>query len=86
LQAQEQSERQIEVAGTKVRVTSYKLGARFSCRVDNIDPGAIIGRASAGTREEAETMALDQATSVLSLRAASAALRSSVDHLKPLKR
>lgn len=86
MQAEEQIERVVDVSGTQLRVTSYRLGQRYSCRVDNIDPGAIIGRASADTRGAAEEMALEQATSVLSLRATAAALRSSLDHLKPLKR
>ncbi len=43
-----------EIAGVKVRITSYRLEARFFCHVANVDPGATISRAEATTREEAE--------------------------------
>ncbi|MBI2820994.1 MAG: hypothetical protein HYX74_02100 [Acidobacteria bacterium] len=45
----------------KLRVTSYKLGSRYICTVDNVDPGATLARAEAATREEAESNALSKA-------------------------
>jgi len=44
-----------------VRVTSYKIGPRFAAKVDNVNPGAIIGRAHAETRVGAERAALEMA-------------------------
>jgi len=50
-----------EVAGVKVSLTSYRIGDRFHCHVANLDPGATIARAEAGSPEEAETLALTKA-------------------------
>ena len=46
--------RKESIDGLEVGVTSYRIGSRFACRVDNVDPGAIIGRGSGSTREAAE--------------------------------
>ncbi len=54
-----------DVAGVKVRMTSYKLEDRFFCHIANVDPGATISRAEATTREEAEKLALAEATQKL---------------------
>lgn len=54
-----------DVAGVKVRITSYKLEDRFFCHIANVDPGATISRAEATTREEAEKLALAEATQKL---------------------
>ena len=49
----------------KMRVTSYRLGNEFTCVVDNVDPGANIARATAPTREEAESRATQTARTML---------------------
>ncbi len=54
-----------EISGVKVRITSYKIEDRFCCHVANVDPGATIARAEAATREEAEKLALAEATKKL---------------------
>jgi hypothetical protein len=51
----------MEIFGVKVSVTSYKIGESFYCHVQNVDPGATISRAEAGTREEAVDLALRKA-------------------------
>ena len=52
----------VESAGDwRLRVTSYKLGDKFICTVDNFDPGATLARAEAKTRQEAESAALEKA-------------------------
>ena len=44
--------RQLTLEGVQVQVTSYRIGERYSCTVDNIDPGAVIGRGSGpGSRQ-----------------------------------
>jgi len=53
--------REETVAGWVVRVISYQLGERFLASVENADVGARIARAEAGTREEAERVAIDRA-------------------------
>jgi hypothetical protein len=76
----------VMLAGREVGVTSYRVGCRFSCRVDNVDPGAVIGRAVGATREEAEDAALASAALTFDLRDASDALRRSVELLPSSKR
>jgi hypothetical protein len=52
----------IEDAGPwKLRITSYQLADKYVCTVDNVDPGRTIARVQAGTRDEAEAQALEQA-------------------------
>lgn len=67
--------------GVEVGVTSYKIGNRYASRVDNVDPGSIIGRGGGPTREAAESIALEKASLSLDLVRATQALRRSVDHL-----
>ena len=50
-----------EMGGWAVNVVSYRIGDRFYCTIDNVDPGARIARAEGATREEAETAARDKA-------------------------
>lgn len=68
--------------GTRiVGVTSYRVGNLFAARIDNIDPGSIIGRGSASTREEAVSIALEKAMLSLDLAQSSQALRRTADYL-----
>jgi hypothetical protein len=53
------------VEGWTIRVTSYALPGRFIAEVDNLSPGATVGRAAAPTREEAERLAIEKARSRL---------------------
>lgn len=59
--------RELEVEGWPVRVVSYKLATRWSCRVDNVSPGATVARGMGDSREEAESDALGRATVRLKL-------------------
>lgn len=61
MQAQGYERRRQEVAGWPVGIVSYRLGERFICEVDHVDPGARIARAEAASREEAERAALGTA-------------------------
>lgn len=58
LQAEDYRTDTREIATVKVSVTAYRIGERFHCSVANLDPGATIARAEAGSREEAERLAL----------------------------
>ena len=58
MKAEEYSERQLEVEGWPLRLTSYRLGEVFYCKADNVSPGAQIARTHAASREEAEQKAL----------------------------
>ncbi len=74
--------REIEIAGLTVRLSSYEVGRRFSCRVDNIDPGGNIARATGATREEAEKAAIESATLAIDLRSMRSRLAESTGALR----
>jgi len=65
MHAEEYSERQVEVAGWPVNLTSYRLGDLWHAKADNVSPGAALARAQAATREEAEAAALKRAAELL---------------------
>jgi hypothetical protein len=58
-------ERRDELNGWRVNIVSYRIGVRFYCTIDNVDPGARFARAEGATREEAEAAALEKATRYL---------------------
>jgi hydroxyacylglutathione hydrolase len=62
----EYSERMLELAGWKVRLTSYRLGDKHYCKADNVEPGACITRTQGTSKEEAEQKAITQAEKFLS--------------------
>jgi hypothetical protein len=61
MKAEEYTERHDEIDGWKVHVVTYRVGARYFCSVDNVDPGARFARAEGATRSEAERIAFDKA-------------------------
>ena len=65
MKAEEYTERTEEIDGWSVHVVTYSLGDRFSCTIDNVDPGARIARAEGATRDEAERLALEKARKYL---------------------
>ena len=44
---------------------TYRIGDRWYCAIDNVDPGARFARAEGSTHEEAERSALGQARKYL---------------------
>jgi len=62
MRVEEHQERQLEIEGWPVHLTSYRIGETFYCNADNVSPGANIARASGATREEAESKAIQRAT------------------------
>ena len=65
MRAEEYRERQLEVSGWLVNLTSYRLGEGWHCKADNVSPGAALCRTVGATREEAEDMALRRAEELL---------------------
>lgn len=59
------SERQIELDGWPVKLTSYRIGSKYVCQADNVSPGACLARFSAATPEEAESQAISKARHLL---------------------
>jgi len=65
MNAEEFRERKLEVAGWPVNLTSYRLGAAWHAKADNVSPGATMARARGATREEAEQQVLARAQELL---------------------
>jgi hypothetical protein len=61
MRAEDYQRRRQELAGWPVGIVSYKLGERFICEIDNVNPGARVARAEGATREEAERAAIESA-------------------------
>jgi hypothetical protein len=58
MRAEGYQRRRQELAGWPVGIVSYKLGERFVCEIDNVNPGARLARAEGASREEAEREAM----------------------------
>jgi hypothetical protein len=58
-------ERREQVNGWDINIVSYRIGDRYYCTIDNVDPGARFARAEGATRDEAEAGALAKATRYL---------------------
>jgi hypothetical protein len=64
--ADQYQERQIELEGWPVRITSYRVGDQYVVQADNVSPGACLARFTAPTLEEAESQAISKARHLLS--------------------
>jgi hypothetical protein len=65
MKIEEFQERRLVVDGWEVNLTSYRLGAEWRAKADNVSPGATLCRTTGATREEAETKALKRAENLL---------------------
>ncbi|MSO56671.1 MAG: hypothetical protein EXQ55_07085 [Acidobacteria bacterium] len=61
MKAEDYTERNEEVGGWPVHIVTYRIGDKYYCAIDNVDPGARFARAEAATREEVERVALEKA-------------------------
>jgi hypothetical protein len=59
-------EREIQLAGWPVKLTSYRVGEKFVCQADNVSPAACLARFAAPTLDEAESQAISKAAHLLS--------------------
>ena len=66
MKPEDYSERQLDIEGWQVNLTTYKLGEVYHSKADNVSPGAWLARTTGTTREEAEQKALDRARQLLS--------------------
>jgi hypothetical protein len=66
MKVEEHSERQLEIEGWPVHLTSYRIGETFHCTADNVSPGANLARTRGATRDEAENKAIQFASERLS--------------------
>ena len=65
MKAEEYTERNDVIDGWPVHIVVYRIGERFYCTIDNVDPGARFARAEGDTREGAERAALEKAKKYL---------------------
>ena len=65
VKAEEYTERNEQIDGWKVHIVTYRIGGRYYCTIDNVDPGARFARAEGGTREDVERTALEKARKYL---------------------
>jgi len=49
-----------EVEGRMINLTTYQIGERCFCHIDNVSPGATIARTEGATLEEARELALQK--------------------------
>ena len=52
MKAEEFTERKQIIDGWNVNVVTYRIGDRWYCTIDNVDPGARFARAEGTTRED----------------------------------
>jgi hypothetical protein len=65
MKAENYHKEQMEVEGRMINITTYKIGERYFCHIDNVTPGATIARTEAASLEEARELALQKATTRL---------------------
>jgi hypothetical protein len=65
MKAEEYSERREVIDGWPVHIVTYRIGDRFYCTIDNVDPGARFARAEGAAREDVERIALEKAKKYL---------------------
>lgn len=65
MRSEEFRERRDALEGWPINVVSYRIGDRFFCTIDNVEPGARFARGEGATREEAEGTALEKAARYL---------------------
>ncbi len=61
MKAEDYTERSEELDGWPVHIVTYRIGGKYYCTIDNVDPGARFARAEGVTREEVERVALEKA-------------------------
>ena len=61
MKAEDYSERRETLDTWPIHIVTYRVGDRYYCTIDNVDPGARFARAEATTREDAERVALEKA-------------------------
>jgi hypothetical protein len=61
VKVEDYAERNEEIDGWPVHIVTYRIGDKYYCNIDNVDPGARFARAEAATRDEVERVALEKA-------------------------
>lgn len=59
------SERIMQLSGWPVRITSYRLGEKYFCKADNVEPGACLARSVGASKDEVEQSVISRAQEYL---------------------
>lgn len=62
LRSEDYRETKRDLDGWPITVVTYRVGDRYYCTVESVDPGARFARAEAQSREAAEAAALEKAS------------------------
>jgi len=65
MKAEHYTVRELELSGWQVRITSYRIGATWYAKADNVSPGANIARAKAASLEQATERVKEKASECL---------------------
>jgi hypothetical protein len=65
MKAEDYTERRETVDGWPIHIVTYRIGDKYYCSIDNVDPGARFARAEGTTREDVERVALTKAKKYL---------------------
>jgi hypothetical protein len=61
MKAEDYAERNETIDTWPIRIVTYRIGNKYYCTIDNVDPGARFARAEGATRIDVETAALEKA-------------------------
>ena len=61
MKAEDYTERREVIDGWPINIVTYRIGEKYYCTIDNVDPGARFARAEGATRTEVESEALAKA-------------------------
>src|SRR4051794_36132227 len=84
-EGEDREERRDVLDGWPIRLTTFRTGDHFVCKIDNVDPGTLLSRGEGRTRADAEraaiTMAIAKATNSKRLHQTLSELRLRVAEL-----
>ena len=61
MKAEDYTERRDAIDGWPINIVTYRIGEKYYCTIDNVDPGARFARAEGATRESVEQSAREKA-------------------------
>ena len=65
MKAEDYAERHETIDGWPIHIVTYRIGEKYYCTIDNVDPGARFARAEGVTLQETERVALEKAQKYL---------------------
>ncbi|HTG90333.1 MAG TPA: hypothetical protein VL914_09050 [Vicinamibacterales bacterium] len=65
MKAEHYTERRDTIDGWPINIVTYRIGGKYYCTIDNVDPGARFARAEGPARDEVERKALEKAKKYL---------------------